>query len=154
MTRERQQFRGGGDLCDVASQPEALDRAADRGRSDLQLPAELGDVKVVAPKITERERERTEIRPALAAPVVLDLDGLAEEIEGRVSDMRGLLDGSPEQGREVARTLFAEERLRVYADDERGFRIEGSAAWALPSAVTVWCPGLESNQHSLARTRS
>ncbi len=71
--------------------------------------------------------------------------GVTREADG--ADMRELLDGSPEQGREVARALFGEERLRVYPDAEREFRIEGSAAWALPHAVTVWCPGLDSNQH-------
>ena len=42
-----------------------------------------------------------------------------------VQEWRAAFEGSPDDARQALRTLLAGERMRVYLDAERGFRVEG-----------------------------
>ena len=63
----------------------------------------------------------------LSAAEVLspDLESLHPLIEERVHDLRKALDGSPDERRAALLAVVRDGRFRVFADHERGFRVEG-----------------------------
>jgi hypothetical protein len=57
--------------------------------------------------------------------VLPDLEAISALVERRVLDLRTTLDSEPEAARRAMRRLLGGERLRVYSDPDRGFRVEG-----------------------------
>lgn len=85
-----------------------------------------GRVEAVERKLDALEAEKSEILARLdRAPALPSEAALREIARPRVLDYRGLLESSPEDGRRALRALLAGERMRVYSDTERGFRVEG-----------------------------
>lgn len=91
------------------------------------LTAMSGPVEAVARMCGDLERERVMLGKKLPGQmVVMDFPAMRRAIEARV---RGLLEtlqrGAPAQSRTVLRSLLGDRRLRVGADAERGFRVDG-----------------------------
>ncbi len=77
-----------------------------------ELNAKLAEVKA--------QRDRLAARPQLPAT-----DEIRALVDERLSDLRGVLEATPDEGHRVLRGLAGGERWRVYADDKKGFRVEG-----------------------------
>ena len=72
------------------------------------------------------QRQRNFPRRVAETAPAPDLGALRGPIESRLRELRTWLADSPEQGRRALSALLAGERLRVYPDAERRFRVEGS----------------------------
>lgn len=82
--------------------------------------------------IQELSRERALIEQQLSAePIVVDLEALKPVIEQKLLDLHGTLSGQPEQGRAALLALLGGRRIKVCADPERGFQVEGILELAL-----------------------
>ena len=46
-------------------------------------------------------------------------------VDAKLADLGGLIEGRPERCREALQGWLGGRRLSVYADDEKGFRVEG-----------------------------
>jgi len=125
----------------VQEQVAGQDPGADRGRlaalekeqeNVARLVARTGELDACARVVEELEEERLEILHRLnASDQVVDPEYYRKEIEAAIRDLSGLLAGAPEEGREALALLLGEDRLRVYPDEAREFRVEGNLTWPL-----------------------
>jgi hypothetical protein len=122
---------------------EGLDREAHRSplsasaRARLEeIDEELATLRRVAERTGHAERVADLLAELLAeraaltaqaprAPLDLDVETLRPLVEARVRDLRGAFEAEPEHGRAALRALLAGRRMRVGADAELGFRVEG-----------------------------
>ena len=75
------------------------------------------------------QRERIdELKRRLAGAETLapDIETLRPAIVDAIREVRAALVGDAAARRDVLRALLGAERFRVYADTERGFRLEGA----------------------------
>ena len=107
--------------------PARRPRARDRGRDTT------GASDRIAAQIAERDREVDALKARALEPSQHP-QALKPEIERIVGDLRGLLCGSPEDGRRALTTLFGERALRVRPDQERGFVLAGEMLLAIAGA--------------------
>ena len=85
-----------------------------------------GRVEAVARKLEELEAEKRELLSRLErAPAIPSQVALREIVRDRVLAWRSLFEASPEEGRNALAALLAGRRMRVHADSERAFRVEG-----------------------------
>ena len=91
----------------------------------VDLAVRMGGLDAVQRKLEALEVEKREILARLErAPAPLDFDALTAAVMADVQDWHSAFDGSPD-ARRALRALLAGERMRVYSDGERGFRVEG-----------------------------
>lgn len=92
-----------------------------------RLAAHVGDVDAVARVIAELECERCQLVKTLADcdPMAFDDGALIRAAERWAADLRATLEGSPEECRRAFTALLGGRRMRVLADSERAFRVEG-----------------------------
>ncbi len=122
-TRER--LRVGTD--DDAGRLAELDR---RIAALVDLAEAGGNVRELAARLGALRRERDALaltRTPGERPQGVDFARLRARAVELVSDLRGLLDGSPADARRLLFALFGESRLRVRPDPTRGYVIEGTA---------------------------
>jgi len=92
----------------------------------VDLAVRVGGLDAAQRKLEALEAEKREVLARLdRAPVRLDVDALASEAERRVLAFRAAFDRSPDHAHRTLRALLAGERLRVYSDEDRGFRVQG-----------------------------
>src|SRR5690606_5457582 len=92
----------------------------------VELAVRTGGIEAATRRVEALEAEKLEILARLErTPVLPDFDALAATIERRVLDFRAALEGAPDHAQRALRSLLGGERLRVYSDDARGFRVEG-----------------------------
>jgi hypothetical protein len=97
----------------------------------------------VVARLRERRAERDQLRAALQAlrdQAPVDPVALQTEIEAAVANVRGLLLGDPERGREALRLLFGEERLRLVSEKaKRTYAVVGEARldWLVAGGQSV-----------------
>lgn len=122
----------------VESWPAIAGGEADRRRlpgldaeieNAARLAARVGAIEAVARVVDELVRERCEILARLATrrtePVEIDGEQLLQIAKRWTADARATLEGSPEDCRRGFEALLGGRRMRVLADDERHFRVEG-----------------------------
>ncbi|HTF32183.1 MAG TPA: recombinase family protein [Myxococcota bacterium] len=79
----------------------------------------------VARIIAELERERASLSKPPGAFGPIDQDVLRAVVTARVIEMRQAFEGSDEERRAAFRVLLADRRMRISADPEQRFRVEG-----------------------------
>jgi DNA invertase Pin-like site-specific DNA recombinase len=110
-----------------------LAEIAAESRNLTRLVAKTGEIDTVAELLRELEEERVATEERLASrPIVVDLEALRPSIEAKVREMRSALEAAPEVSQAALRQLF-EDRIRVYPDEDRGFRVEGALALEVPA---------------------
>jgi DNA invertase Pin-like site-specific DNA recombinase len=108
----------------------------------IRLAARLGNVEEVSRFIGDLEQERDAIRPKLSVePIVVDLDAMKPVIEERVSDLHATLSAEPEKGRAALLALLGDRRIKVSADAELDFRVEGVLELSLETKAAQPPPG-------------
>ena len=92
-----------------------------------RFAAKTGRVDEAADLFAELEAERESLRAQLGAvpPTSIDAEALRALAEERVLELRRALDLSPDRGRSLFLSLLGDRRMRVGADPEHGFRVEG-----------------------------
>jgi hypothetical protein len=96
-------------------------------------PAEL-EARLKASLERKRELQRRLAEAEASHP---DLELLRPTIEAAIRDLRGALAGDTEARRDALRALLGAERLRVYPDAEKGFRLEGAVRLRLEAPAPV-----------------
>ena len=129
----------------VREQTEVHDAGADEARLEVigkeqenlaRLAARTGKLDACGQILEELEQERDEILARLSAGTEsIDLESYREQIEAVILDVKGLLLGAPDEGRQALRMLLDGERLRVYPDEARRFRVEGTMTWPVDEAA-------------------
>lgn len=123
----------------VRARTDRRDPTQDRARLEaiaeelvnlMRLAAKVGHLDAHAQVLRELEAEKAELETRLAGTTEpLDLAEMRREIEVMVGDLRSVL--ADRGGREVLKRLLGGGRLRVRADSERGFAVEGEFSWLL-----------------------
>jgi hypothetical protein len=119
----------------------AIHRGIDRGSADarrrlaeldakieraVELAIETGGMEAVKRKLASLRAEREQLVGRLrVAPQPRSVEALRDLVVRRVMDFREAFGGAPEDCRRALRALLDGDRMRVYADGERTFRIEG-----------------------------
>jgi DNA invertase Pin-like site-specific DNA recombinase len=95
--------------------------------NSARLAARTGHVDAVAQLIVELEQERQNITRRLAVPKAhaFDADGLRARVGHWAADLRGSLEGSPDDCRRVFLGLLGGRRMRVAHGVDGDFRVEG-----------------------------
>jgi hypothetical protein len=92
----------------------------------VELAVELCDLEAPRRKLAALRAERTELLARLrAAPQPRSVEALRHLATERANDFRKAVAGAPEECRRALRVLLDGGRMRVYADAERAFRVEG-----------------------------
>jgi hypothetical protein len=122
-------------LSEIAAEFSTLRRIASRS----SRPSD------VARLIAELERERA-ARIAPRRPfAAIDRDLLRSMVTARVLEMRQAFEGSDEDRRGAFRVLLGDRRMRVSADPERHFSVEGVFELPLDEGDSrPWCASRES----------
>jgi DNA invertase Pin-like site-specific DNA recombinase len=96
-----------------------VDRAVDLG-------VRTGGLDAVQRKLKALEAERIQILARLdRAPALPDYETLTAAVVHHAKEWQAAFEGSPDHARRALRALLGDERMRVYSDAERGFRVEG-----------------------------
>jgi len=113
--------------CGDPERDQARLREIEGERTNLvQLAARTGRIEEVAGQLGALHGEAEQIRERLAQEAgPVDLDSLRPVIERRLDELRDTLCGEMVRARSMLRTLLGGERIRVFADSERKFRLEG-----------------------------
>ena len=92
----------------------------------VELAVRIGGLDAVQRKLEGLEAEKREILGRLDTTRALpDVDALAAEATRRVLAHRAVFEGNPEHAQRGLRALLSGERLRIHADPDRAFRVEG-----------------------------
>jgi hypothetical protein len=114
-------------LDDLA--PVDVDEGSWRSRTKsprcARVAARSSRASQVARIIAELERERSSLTKPLGPLGPIDPDVLRAVVTARVLEMRQAFEGSDEERRAAFRVLLANRRMRISADHERSFRVEG-----------------------------
>lgn len=113
--------------------PERPDptRAARMAEIDDELAtfrriAERGNSRHAAQLVADLERERAEIAaPQNRSGAPIDFEALRPAVEASVREMRAAFEGDATERRVAFRALLGASKIRVLADPERTFRVEG-----------------------------
>jgi DNA invertase Pin-like site-specific DNA recombinase len=92
----------------------------------VDLGVRTGGLDAVQRKLEALEVERRDILARLdRTPALPDYEALAAAVVHHAKEWQAAFEGSPDHARHALRALLGDERMRVYSDDERGFRVEG-----------------------------
>jgi len=95
----------------------------------IDLAARMGGLDKVERKLSKLQAERTDLEgnaAALASNRQSDPEEIRARVEAKATGLRCTFEAAPTQARAGLMVLLAEERLRVLADEEQGFRVEGT----------------------------
>lgn len=122
-------------LAEIDEELATLRRVASRSGRPRELARVVAELEAERASVTGRADRPTR------AGIAPDL--LRAVIEARVLEMRAAFHASAEDQRAAFRGLLGDRRMRVGADPERGFRVEGvfSLALEMPNARAYEGPG-------------
>jgi hypothetical protein len=102
-------------LAEIDEEVAVLTRMAERSGRSAQ----------VAQLIAGLEGERASLATQNRSGPAIDIEALRSVIEASVLEMRAAFAGDSDSRRAAFRALLGESRMRVFADPDRTFRVEG-----------------------------
>jgi hypothetical protein len=128
----------------AAADPKNLRRELDRLQVERDRGLEayvkgIGDQAELEARLKASLERKRELQRRLAEAEASEpsLGLLRPAIEAAIRDLRGALAGDADARREALRALLGAERLRVYPDAEKGFRLEGAVRLRLEAPAPV-----------------
>jgi hypothetical protein len=118
----------------------------------VRLAAATGDIPEVASAITALKAEAAALRLA-ARPGTLVTKALRRRIIEETLQLRAAFDAAPDEARTALRALLRERRMRVAADQERGWRVEGLFEVPLIGRAQALGPGPDGGNEVVAGGR-